>query len=333
MYDMDDQDQERHNYGAAALSIGAVVILVAALLLFLGAGRPGTRNSFMKRATGEVGNEVHAPVEETGTGQEGRGDGTVRADAAPDAAGTPPEGSSDGQAAGESGAAPSGLPAGTPEQGQNGGQTSAAVQSGTAPRDEAVQVKSISLTGDRTFMLQCEQMQLSAKIEPANAVNPFLTWTSSNGAVATVTQSGLVTSVGGGDAVITATAPNGVSVDYPLSVSSTQKWMRLSIRTARTESSRIGDEWAYSFEINGQDVTGEETLVVTLGETMSFYSAATEYLDNHDLGTVDGYYTVNKDGFTNGFEVTQEFEIDEKGKGADGGWAEVTVIFTFSNAI
>jgi len=201
------------------------------------------------------------------------------------------------------------------------------------PRDEAVQVKSISLTGDRTFMLQCEQMQLSAKIEPANAVNPFLTWTSSNGAVATVTQSGLVTSVGGGDAVITATAPNGVSVDYPLSVSSTQKWMRLSIRTARTESSRIGDEWAYSFEINGQDVTGEETLVVTLGETMSFYSAATEYLDNHDLGTVDGYYTVNKDGFTNGFEVTQEFEIDEKGKGADGGWAEVTVIFTFSNAI
>lgn len=51
--------------------------------------------------------------------------------------------------------------------------------------------------------------QLSATIEPANATNKNVTWTSSNNAVATVSSTGLVTGVTPGTAAITVTTQDG----------------------------------------------------------------------------------------------------------------------------
>lgn len=49
-------------------------------------------------------------------------------------------------------------------------------------------------------------VQLVATVLPADATNPKVTWKSSDPEVATVNSDGLVTSVGGGEAIITATA-------------------------------------------------------------------------------------------------------------------------------
>ncbi|HMM32812.1 MAG TPA: Ig-like domain-containing protein [Clostridia bacterium] len=54
-----------------------------------------------------------------------------------------------------------------------------------------------------------EQLQLKAKVMPLEAANASLTWASSDNEVATVDENGLVTSVGYGAAVITATANDG----------------------------------------------------------------------------------------------------------------------------
>ena len=51
--------------------------------------------------------------------------------------------------------------------------------------------------------------QLTANVQPSNAVNGALTWTSSNTAVATVSGSGLVTAVAEGTTTITATTEDG----------------------------------------------------------------------------------------------------------------------------
>ncbi len=55
--------------------------------------------------------------------------------------------------------------------------------------------------------------QLSATVAPAGATYPAVTWTSSNEAVATVDQTGLVTSVAPGSATITATTADGGYTD------------------------------------------------------------------------------------------------------------------------
>ena len=55
-------------------------------------------------------------------------------------------------------------------------------------------------------------VQLTPTIEPNNATNKNVVWTSSNRAVATVSDTGLVTSVGSGTATITAMAADGSGV-------------------------------------------------------------------------------------------------------------------------
>lgn len=54
-------------------------------------------------------------------------------------------------------------------------------------------------------------LQLTANIQPANATDKSVVWSSSNPAVATVSASGLVTAAGKGTATITATTVNGHS--------------------------------------------------------------------------------------------------------------------------
>gem|GEM_PF-2190189 len=57
-----------------------------------------------------------------------------------------------------------------------------------------------------------EMYFIMATVEPFNVSNSSLTWSSSNEAVATVTQGGLVRAVGGGTTTITATAADGSGV-------------------------------------------------------------------------------------------------------------------------
>ena len=50
---------------------------------------------------------------------------------------------------------------------------------------------------------------MTASVTPANATDQTITWTTDNGAVATVDNTGKVTAVGAGEAVITATTNDG----------------------------------------------------------------------------------------------------------------------------
>ncbi|MGN0517099.1 MAG: chitobiase/beta-hexosaminidase C-terminal domain-containing protein [Acutalibacteraceae bacterium] len=63
-----------------------------------------------------------------------------------------------------------------------------------------------------------ETVQLSATVTPDNAKNKAVTWSSSNAAVATVSESGLVTGVADGNATITATTSNGLTATCTVTV-------------------------------------------------------------------------------------------------------------------
>ena len=74
-----------------------------------------------------------------------------------------------------------------------------------------VEVASVSITKDGTVtsyetLNKDATLQLTATVEPSNATNKAVTWSSSDETVATVDKNGFVTAVGGGTATITATA-------------------------------------------------------------------------------------------------------------------------------
>ncbi len=73
-------------------------------------------------------------------------------------------------------------------------------------------VATITLSNTEATLLEGETLQLSATVSPDNATNPSLTWTSSNAEVATVDESGVVTAVAAGEAVITVKANDGSEV-------------------------------------------------------------------------------------------------------------------------
>ena len=81
----------------------------------------------------------------------------------------------------------------------------------TTPAD--VKVSRITLSASTGLTLTKGQTQkLTATVAPANATNKAVTWKTSDKNVATVSENGLVTAVGGGDATITCTAKDGSNV-------------------------------------------------------------------------------------------------------------------------
>ncbi len=88
--------------------------------------------------------------------------------------------------------------------------TVAATKSATCTITVDIAVTGISLDKSAiSFTAKNEVVQVNATVSPSTATNTLLTWKSSDTSVATVSSSGLVTAVGNGTAVITATTKDG----------------------------------------------------------------------------------------------------------------------------
>ncbi|MDE6638694.1 MAG: Ig-like domain-containing protein, partial [Muribaculaceae bacterium] len=77
----------------------------------------------------------------------------------------------------------------------------------------AVVVSGITLTSEAITLDEGQTYQLSASVEPSDATDKTLTWSSSDEKVAIVSENGLVTAVHEGTAVITVCASNGVKAN------------------------------------------------------------------------------------------------------------------------
>ncbi len=72
-----------------------------------------------------------------------------------------------------------------------------------------VDVESVSLNKETLSLYPGETGQLTATVAPANATNKDVTWATSDEAVATVSENGLVTALASGEATITVTTVDG----------------------------------------------------------------------------------------------------------------------------
>ena len=84
---------------------------------------------------------------------------------------------------------------------------------------EEIPVTKITLPSKEASMTIGGTMDLKPTIEPADATNTHISWSSNNLAVATVDANGRVTAKGAGTATITGTAASGVTVTLVVTVS------------------------------------------------------------------------------------------------------------------
>lgn len=75
--------------------------------------------------------------------------------------------------------------------------------------ENVINVTSITLGITSVSMVPAETLQLNYVIQPSNATDQTVAWTSSSDAVATVNSSGLITAVAAGNATITVTTTDG----------------------------------------------------------------------------------------------------------------------------
>lgn len=80
------------------------------------------------------------------------------------------------------------------------------------------EVTKVTLNKTSASMKKGDKLQLSATVLPQTAANKSVTWESSNNAVATVDNKGVVNAVSAGSAKITATAANGINAYCTITV-------------------------------------------------------------------------------------------------------------------
>jgi len=125
-----------------------------------------------------------------------------------------------------------------------------------------IEVTSVSLNNSSLSLKVGESSTLVATVNPSDATNKTVTWTSSNSSVATVSN-GIVKAVGAGSATITATA-GGKSISCTVTVS---KNVTYSIKEEKIESSAIGQYYIYIVSSEGQYVSGTVNIVYTNGSS------------------------------------------------------------------
>ena len=142
-----------------------------------------------------------------------------------------------------------------------------------------VLVESISLDPAEWISTKGQVLQVNASILPANADNLTLTWSSGDESVATVNSDGLVTAVGIGECIITASAADGSGVSASCFV---------TVKPVLVESISLDPaEWSgfegETFQINAI-ITPDEADNKTIEWTTSDISIAT--VDNNGLVNV-----------------------------------------------
>jgi uncharacterized protein YjdB len=119
---------------------------------------------------------------------------------------------------------------------------------------------------------------LSAKVKPSNATAPQLSFVSSNEAVATVDQNGLVTCVGFGQAIITVSTNDG-----------SQKSQRCTVTVKKTAVTRISlGSGSYTISVGAEEALGKTTkLFAEVAPKDAFDRSLTWVSSDESVASVD----------------------------------------------
>lgn len=154
---------------------------------------------------------------------------------------------------------------------EDGGKTAKCTITVKAP-EVVISVTSVELNLKTLDMKIGESSNLSATVKPANATNKNVDWTSSNNSVATVDESGNVTAVREGTAVITVE-----TVDGKTTATCTVTVTKVPVSSITLDKTKA--------ELEEDDTL---TLTATIAPSDASYKTVTWTSDNKSVATVDG---------------------------------------------
>lgn len=125
-------------------------------------------------------------------------------------------------------------------------------------KDDTIEVSSIKLSKSSLSLKVGENSTLTATINPSNATDKKVTWSSSNKSVATVDSNGKVVAVGPGTAVITAKVGNK-TVTCTVTVTENVTY---SVKWEEVKNSSVGQYKLYIVSSKGEKVSGVVTITV-----------------------------------------------------------------------
>ena len=117
---------------------------------------------------------------------------------------------------------------------------------------DEVPVSGVTLNKDAMTLEKGASEQLTATVEPANAANKNVTWSSSDETVATVDENGLVTAVAEGSATITAATANGLSAACTVTVQEPVAGKDLSVAVSGADTVKQDQRVPYTFSFSGE---------------------------------------------------------------------------------
>lgn len=189
----------------------------------------------------------------------------------------------------------------------------------TVDVDNCLAVESITVTGDKNVSRNGEKIQLGVIAHTSdydfNPAVDSIIWTSSDEAVATVSETGLVTPDIAGSAVITATLGN-FSDDYTITV---EKW-----KDSNEGIINSGLSWKLDIDSKTLNIIGSGAIADYSNASDAPWYEYRNYIEN--LNIADTVTRIGKNAFV-GFSKTKELtvpvSVTEIAEGAFAGWSAV----------
>lgn len=124
---------------------------------------------------------------------------------------------------------------------------------------ELIPVTGVSIVQNDQTLEKGQTVQLTAAVEPANATNKAVTWTSSDDSIATVSTDGLVTAVGKGTAIIAVTTQDG---NFTASIN-----VKVTATVAQPKASPTGGSVGAGTKVTLKAATSGADIYYTLDES------------------------------------------------------------------
>ena len=171
-----------------------------------------------------------------------------------------------------------------------------------------IPVSSIEITGKGRMLVGNEHLNsqtLSANVLPAKAGSKELTWTSSNDAIATVSDKGVVRALSAGEVTITATSVITPSVSGTITITVFENDTEAPVITldegTNTLSVKIDDKYDLLAGVHATDDLE--------GDISSRITVDTSEFNKYVPGTYDVYYTVKDEALNEATKVKRTYTI------------------------
>ena len=173
-----------------------------------------------------------------------------------------------------------------------------------------------------------KQVQLKPTIQPSNARNKKVTWSSSDERVATVNNNGQVKGVSPGVVTITGTSSDGPSVDFRATVKIAPVTLRVSFSASLIQNDHVGNHWGKEFYLNGSTINGSASVKVNNGDTITVGCTIWDNDSKPEYGDFERTITITPEIMTKGLQITADVWVTENGGRYSGHSALWRVVIT-----